>query len=71
MYSGPAVLQTSFVGRIPDKESQYVIEVSWSAGTFLGGVKLTVACNATDASGRPLAAVLPLPFAIVAYSELM
>ena len=65
-----ASLQTSFLGLVPNKDAQYDIEVSWPAGKFFGAVNLTIACNATDEAGRPLAAVQPLPFAVVAQPQL-
>lgn len=61
---------TSFLGPVPGIDAQYDIEVSWPAGQFLGGVNLTISCNATDDAGRPLAAVQPLPFAVVANPQL-
>lgn len=61
---------TTFLGPVPNKTAQYDIEISWPADQFFGAINVTVACNATDDSGRPLATVQPLPFAVVANPQL-
>ena len=65
-----AAVETTFTGLAAGKEAQYDIELSWPAGQFFGGINITVACNATDDTGRPLAAVQPLSFAAVASPQL-
>lgn len=60
----------SFLGLAPNTEAQYDVEVSWLPGSFFGGINLTLACNATDDLGRPLSAVQPLRFAVVAQAQL-
>ena len=65
-----ASVHTSFTGPAPQKEAQYDIEISWPPSQFFGGINITVSCNATDENGRPLAAVQPLPFAVVANPQL-
>lgn len=65
-----ASVETTFTGLAPGKQSQYDIEIGWPAGQYFGGINITISCNATDDNGRPLAAVQPLPFAVVASPQL-
>jgi len=62
--------ELSHFGPVPDKTAQYDLQISWPSGRFFGPVNFTVACNATDDIGRPLAPVQPLPFAVVANPQL-
>ena len=62
--------EISFFGPVPGKESQYDIEVGWAPGEFFGGVNLTVACNATNDLGQPVAAIQQLYFAVVPMPQL-
>ena len=57
--------EVSFLGLAPGEDARYDVEVTWSPGEVYGAVNLTVGCNATDSSGRPLATVTPLSFAVV------